>query len=201
MSAHQLRDPAFLDLVEEAVADLGENRLLLEMTETVFVTADDETDCALRTLTSLGAQLAIDDFGVGFSSIGYLQNLPVDVLKIDRSFLRDIDVSPRAAALVDAIIVMGAALDLRVVAEGIERPRAGRPAPPRRLHGRAGLPVRGPAPGRRGGAGAAGGAAGRGTPRPVPGHRLTAAPTALVRMPTRRGWAGLPAWATVGYLR
>jgi len=122
MSAHQLRDPDFLGLVEQAVGALGENRLVLEMTETVFVTADDETDCALRTLTSLGAQLAIDDFGVGFSSIGYLQNLPVDILKIDRSFLRDIDVSPRAGALVDAIVVMGAALDLRVVAEGIERP-------------------------------------------------------------------------------
>ena len=59
---------------------------------------------------------------MGFSSIGYLQHLPVDTLKIDRSFTRDIDVSPRAAALVEAILVMGAALDLKVVAEGIERP-------------------------------------------------------------------------------
>jgi EAL domain-containing protein (putative c-di-GMP-specific phosphodiesterase class I) len=66
--------------------------------------------------------LAIDDFGVGFSSIGYLQHLPVDILKIDRSFTRDVDSSERAAALVEAILVMGAALDLRVVAEGIERP-------------------------------------------------------------------------------
>jgi diguanylate cyclase (GGDEF)-like protein len=122
MSAHQLRDPAFLDLVAWAVAELGPNRLLLEMTETVVVADDAETDHALRTLRSLGAALAIDDFGVGFSSIGYLQHLPVDTLKIDRSFTRDIDVSPRAAALVEAILVMGAALDLKVVAEGIERP-------------------------------------------------------------------------------
>jgi diguanylate cyclase (GGDEF)-like protein len=122
MSAHQLRDPSFLGLVGNAVTDLGANRLVLEMTETVVVSDDAETDYALRRIKALGAQLAIDDFGVGFSSIGYLQHLPVDILKIDRSFTRDIDVSPRAAALVEAILVMGAALDLRVVAEGIERP-------------------------------------------------------------------------------
>ncbi len=122
MSAHQLRDPGFLGLVERAVAGLGDNHLVLEMTETVVVADDAETDHALRALRALGAGLAIDDFGVGFSSIGYLQHLPVDTLKIDRSFTRDIDVSPRAAALVEAILVMGAALDLKVVAEGIERP-------------------------------------------------------------------------------
>ena len=122
MSAHQLRDTTFLDLVASAVTALGDNNLVLEMTETVVVTHDDETDAALRRLTAVGARLAIDDFGVGFSSIGYLQHLPVDILKIDRSFTRDVDASPRAAALVEAILVMGAALDLRVVAEGIERP-------------------------------------------------------------------------------
>ena len=104
------------------VAGLGDSHLVLEMTETVVVANDVETDHALRALRALGAGLAIDDFGVGFSSIGYLQHLPVDTLKIDRSFTRDIDVSPRAAALVEAILVMGAALDLKVVAEGIERP-------------------------------------------------------------------------------
>ena len=122
MSAYQLRTPGFADLVGDAVARLGENRLVLEMTESVVVTDDAETDQALRALRSVGATLAIDDFGVGFSSIGYLQHLPVDFLKIDRSFIRDIATSPRAAALVDAILVMGAALDLRVVAEGIETP-------------------------------------------------------------------------------
>ena len=122
MSAHQLRDPSFPGLVGAAVAALGENTLVLEMTETVVVSDDDETAHALRSLKSLGAALAIDDFGVGFSSIGYLQHLPVDILKIDRSFVKDIDVNPRAAALVEAILVMGAALDLEVIAEGIERP-------------------------------------------------------------------------------
>jgi diguanylate cyclase (GGDEF)-like protein len=122
MSAHQLRDPAFMGHVGRAVDALGDNQLVLEMTETVVVAHDDDTDYALRTLKALGARLAIDDFGVGFSSIGYLQHLPVDILKIDRSFTRDVDSSQRAAALVEAILVMGAALDLRVVAEGIERP-------------------------------------------------------------------------------
>ena len=121
MSAHQLRDPAFPRLVGEAVRSLGDNTLVLEMTETVVVADDDESAHALLQLKSMGALLAIDDFGVGFSSIGYLQHLPVDILKIDRSFVRDIDVIPRARALVEAILVMGAALDLRVVAEGIER--------------------------------------------------------------------------------
>ncbi len=122
MSAHQLRDAAFVDQVQRAVRGLGENHLVLEMTETVVVADDAETDLALRALRGAGASLAIDDFGVGFSSIGYLQHLPVDTVKIDRSFTRDIDVSPRAAALVEAILVMSAALDLKVVAEGIERP-------------------------------------------------------------------------------
>ncbi|GMA86835.1 hypothetical protein GCM10025868_20850 [Angustibacter aerolatus] len=73
-------------------------------------------------MTRAGAYLAIDDFGVGFSSIGYLQHLPVSALKIDRAFTRDIDLVPRARALVDAILAIASALDLDVVAEGIERP-------------------------------------------------------------------------------
>lgn len=120
VSAHQLRDPGFVEQVRHAVKALAGNHLLLEMTENVVVADDAETDQALRALRGLGAGLAIDDFGVGFSSIGYLQHLPVDTVKIDRSFTRDIAVSRRAAALVEAILVMGAALDLRVVAEGID---------------------------------------------------------------------------------
>jgi EAL domain-containing protein (putative c-di-GMP-specific phosphodiesterase class I) len=123
MSALQLRDPQFAGLVEDAVARLAEVdcRLVLEMTESIVVADDHDNAEALRTLKRAGASLAIDDFGVGFSSIGYLQHLPVDILKIDRSFTIDVDVNERAAALVEAILVMGAALDLAVVAEGIER--------------------------------------------------------------------------------
>jgi len=123
MSALQLRDPQFAGLVRDAVTRLAEVgcRLVLEMTESIVVADDHDNAEALRTLKRAGASLAIDDFGVGFSSIGYLQHLPVDIIKIDRSFTSDVDVNDRAAALVEAILVMGAALDLHVVAEGIER--------------------------------------------------------------------------------
>ncbi len=121
MSAHQLHDPDFVAGVARAVQSCGDCRLVLEMTETVLVKDDPHTARTLQDLTAAGARLAIDDFGVGFSSIGYLQHLPVDVVKIDRSFVRDVDTLPRARALVDAILVMASALDLGVVAEGIER--------------------------------------------------------------------------------
>jgi EAL domain-containing protein (putative c-di-GMP-specific phosphodiesterase class I) len=123
MSALQLRDPRFAGLVSEAVDRLAEIdcRLVLEMTESIAVADDYDNAEAMRKLKRAGASLAIDDFGVGFSSIGYLQQLPVDIIKIDRSFTKDVDVNERAAALVEAILVMGAALDLNVVAEGIER--------------------------------------------------------------------------------
>jgi len=122
MSAHQLREPSFLEQVRAAVTALGESQLVLEMTETVVVQEDEESGDALRLLRAAGAMLAIDDFGVGFSSIGYLQHLPVGMIKIDRTFTRDIDSDSRAAALVEAILLMGSALELQVVAEGIERP-------------------------------------------------------------------------------
>ena len=122
MSAHQLREPSFLEQVRAAVVSLGESQLVLEMTETVVVQEDEESGDALRLLRAAGALLAIDDFGVGFSSIGYLQHLPVGMIKIDRTFTRDIDSDARAAALVEAILLMGSALELQVVAEGIERP-------------------------------------------------------------------------------
>jgi len=121
MSAHQLREPSFLEQVRGAVVSLGESQLVLEMTETVVVQEDEESGDALRRLRAAGAMLAIDDFGVGFSSIGYLQHLPVGMIKIDRTFTRDIDSDARAAALVEAILLMGSALELQVVAEGIER--------------------------------------------------------------------------------
>jgi diguanylate cyclase (GGDEF)-like protein len=123
MSALQLRDPHFAELVADAVVRLAECgcRLVLEMTESIIVADDQANAAALHRLKRAGALLAIDDFGVGFSSIGYLQHLPVDIIKIDRSFTTEVDVNERAAALVQAILVMGAALDLGVIAEGIER--------------------------------------------------------------------------------
>ncbi len=121
VSALQLREPGFRDLVREACGRMGANALVLEMTESVLIGDDEETLAALHEFAAAGAKLAIDDFGVGFSSVGYLQRLPVEILKIDRSFTAGIDRDERADALVRAMVLMGAALGLRVVVEGVER--------------------------------------------------------------------------------
>ena len=121
VSASQL-EPGLVDTVSRATAALGEVGLVLEMTENVLIGDDETTSAVLHDLVAAGAVLAIDDFGVGFSSIGYLQHLPVQVLKVDRSFTADVDSDERASALVEAMTLMATALGLRVVAEGIERP-------------------------------------------------------------------------------
>jgi EAL domain-containing protein (putative c-di-GMP-specific phosphodiesterase class I) len=95
-------------------------QLVLEITESVLVGEDEQSVSVLRALRDLGVRLAIDDFGTGYSSIGYLRHLPVDILKIDRSFVGGIALGGRVAALVEAILAMGRSLDLRMVAEGIE---------------------------------------------------------------------------------
>jgi EAL domain-containing protein (putative c-di-GMP-specific phosphodiesterase class I) len=93
--------------------------LELELTESILIR--DKANCAtdLRQLRSLGITIAIDDFGTGYSCLSYLRQLPVDVLKIDRSFLTGID-SPSGAAVLEAITALAHSLQLRVVAEGVE---------------------------------------------------------------------------------
>ncbi len=94
--------------------------LELEVTETVFLQDTEASATILRDLSSLGVKLVIDDFGVGFSSLNYLQRLPVSTLKIDRSFVRDTPINPRNAAITKAIVAMAKSLELNVVAEGVE---------------------------------------------------------------------------------
>lgn len=94
--------------------------LELEVTETVFLQDTEASATILRDLSSLGIKLVIDDFGVGFSSLNYLQRLPVSTLKIDRSFVRDTATNPRNAAITKAIVAMAKSLELNVVAEGVE---------------------------------------------------------------------------------
>jgi EAL domain-containing protein (putative c-di-GMP-specific phosphodiesterase class I) len=104
---------------------LDEGKLLpgqleLELTESSIMT---NLDSALRTLTALqssGVRISIDDFGTGFSSLAYLKRLPIDILKIDRSFVHDASTDPDDAALVMAIITLAHNLRLKVVAEGVE---------------------------------------------------------------------------------
>jgi EAL domain-containing protein (putative c-di-GMP-specific phosphodiesterase class I) len=120
VSAHQLHGSELLAQVRAACAAVAPASLVLEMTERVVIGDDEDTARTLRALADAGARLALDDFGVGFSSIGYLQHLPVHILKIDRSFTDGVDRDRRTAALIEAMVVMGQALDLEMVAEGVE---------------------------------------------------------------------------------
>jgi predicted signal transduction protein with EAL and GGDEF domain len=110
--------PAYLrDFLEKS--GLNPNRLELEFTESAIMT-DAETNIAkLMELKALGLDLAVDDFGTGYSSLSYLKRFPIDTLKIDQSFVADLD-SSDGAAIIDAILALAKALNLRVIAEGIE---------------------------------------------------------------------------------
>jgi diguanylate cyclase (GGDEF)-like protein len=122
LSPHHFRGPGLVARVEEILAETGvpATSLGVEITENVLL---DDAEAAIGILTRLrsaGVQVALDDFGTGYSSLSYLRRLPVDALKIDRSFVSDIASEEPAAALTASIVAMGNALGLRVVAEGVE---------------------------------------------------------------------------------
>jgi diguanylate cyclase (GGDEF)-like protein/PAS domain S-box-containing protein len=121
LSARQLKDPGLVEDVIDAVASSGlePTGILLEMTESVLMDDLEKTIPILQQLKALGLMLAVDDFGTGYSSLSYLRQLPVDTLKIDRSFISGLG-KEREAALVETIVNMGRSLKLEVVAEGIE---------------------------------------------------------------------------------
>ncbi len=123
LSGRQLEDPSVIDAVRDALvtSTLDPARLTLEITETALVTNSDGMRDRLYQLKELGVTLAIDDFGTGYSSLSYIQQFPVDVLKIDRSFVEGL-ARPTGtdAALARTIIALGSSLQLRTVAEGIE---------------------------------------------------------------------------------
>ena len=96
--------------------------LMLEVTERVMLNDDERTRADLRTLHEMGVRLSVDDFGTGYSSLGYLKRLPVSELKLDRSFVSDLECEASDRALADAVIAIGQALGLKVVAEGVETP-------------------------------------------------------------------------------
>jgi diguanylate cyclase (GGDEF)-like protein len=126
VSAHQLGRGAFIDDVREALsaAHLHPSLLTLEITETTLMREVAGADERLREIKELGVGVAIDDFGTGYASLSNLQRMPVDVLKVDRSFIAALNDDDRRPAkeLLEAIIGVGQALSLRVVAEGIEVP-------------------------------------------------------------------------------
>jgi diguanylate cyclase (GGDEF)-like protein len=122
LSGRQLEDPELPAAVASAVEDLraGSGRLVLEITETILMHDTDTTIARLRDLRSLGALLAVDDFGTGYSSLRYLSSFPVDLLKMARPFVDQIDHGAELGALAQTIVDLGANLGLRVIAEGIE---------------------------------------------------------------------------------
>jgi len=124
-SALELAKMGFVENVRETLVafDLDPSCLELELTETYLTQEPNVIGEALRELKRLGAQLAFDDFGTGFASLNCLRRLPVDALKIDQSFVRNLPANDADASIVAAMITMGQSLHLRVVAEGIETRR------------------------------------------------------------------------------
>jgi diguanylate cyclase (GGDEF)-like protein len=123
VSGVQLLDPGFVQAAGRAVDALGTDQVLvLELTESAFVGDDERYVDALHELRGMGCRIAIDDFGTGFSSLAYLQQLPVDIVKIPGVFVDDIDRRDDRASVAAAVLGLGLALDYLVVAEGIERP-------------------------------------------------------------------------------
>jgi EAL domain-containing protein (putative c-di-GMP-specific phosphodiesterase class I) len=122
LSVHQLRDPELVVRVEQALTrhHVAPGCLLCEITESVAMEDFRAVQRAFDGLARIGVYLAIDDFGTGYSSLAYLRQLPARQLKIDRSFVSDLEWSPDALAVVDAVIRLAHALGLKVVAEGVE---------------------------------------------------------------------------------
>jgi len=109
--------------VRRALAQSGLEpaRLELEITESIMLDEPEQTLAVLEQLKQLGVRVALDDFGTGYSSLSYLRRFPIDVLKIDKSFVDDIASEDRQVLLTKAIIELGQSLNLKVIAEGIER--------------------------------------------------------------------------------
>jgi EAL domain-containing protein (putative c-di-GMP-specific phosphodiesterase class I) len=122
LSVRQFGDPDLLDDIATVLKNTGmaPHLLELEITEGMVVQNPTQAIKLLTAIKALGVRLAIDDFGTGYSSLGQLKNFPIDTLKVDRSFIRDIATNAGDKAITEAIIAMGKTLSLTVVAEGVE---------------------------------------------------------------------------------
>ena len=122
ISARQFRQPNFVERVLAALARTGANPLTLklELTESMLLDNVDDVIAKMTALKSHGMRLSLDDFGTGYSSLAYLKRLPLDELKIDLSFVRDILADAASGAIAQAILTLGKAMGLRVIAEGVE---------------------------------------------------------------------------------
>ncbi|MPZ37674.1 MAG: EAL domain-containing protein [Rhizobiales bacterium] len=122
LSPVQVRDRRFVDLVGKVLAETGTDpsRVVLEITEGVLIDDPLTAKARLEDLRRLGVQLALDDFGSGYSSLAYLQQLPFDKLKIDRGFVAALDQSANTGVIIQAIVTLGRALGMSVLIEGVE---------------------------------------------------------------------------------
>jgi EAL domain-containing protein (putative c-di-GMP-specific phosphodiesterase class I) len=122
LSTRQLQQPDIARVIIDILRETGvrPETVELELTETLLMQNVEVALPTLRRIHDAGIGLAIDDFGVGFSSLSYLRQLPIDAVKIDRSFVHDLTSDPANAALVTAIIAMAHSLKLRVIAEAVE---------------------------------------------------------------------------------
>ena len=122
ISSMEFRDDNFLESVFATLSETGldPKSLELELTESVLMKRAESAASVLKTLRARGVQIAVDDFGTGYSSLSYLRKFPIDALKIDQSFVRQITSAPDDTTIVTAVISMGRSLKLRVVAEGVE---------------------------------------------------------------------------------
>lgn len=122
VAGQQLHDSGFLQMVRDTLieTEFPTSRLGLEVTEGFVMKATGHAVEILLELRSMGIELAIDDFGTGYSSLSYLKTLPIDKLKIDQSFMQDIPADSNNMAIAEAVIAMGKALEMKVIAEGVE---------------------------------------------------------------------------------
>ncbi|MCC4243323.1 bifunctional diguanylate cyclase/phosphodiesterase [Stappia indica] len=122
VSPTQFRHPRFIEDLRDTLeaCNFEPSRLEIEVTESVFADNDNDILKILTQVQEMGVRVALDDFGVGYSSLSYLRRFPFDTLKIDRSFIADLEIAPHAHAILSTIIDLGEALGMKVVAEGIE---------------------------------------------------------------------------------
>ena len=122
VSGDELRDPGFVSYLRSVMQQTGvrPDQLQLEITESVFLRQPEVIGTVLEAIRTLGVRIALDDFGTGFSSLSYIDQYPIDAIKIDRSFVARMLSHRRTLAIIETIIRLGQALDLQIVAEGVE---------------------------------------------------------------------------------